>query len=159
MGRDGTPEGRRTSWTMRRAARRVKPGDGHPLKPFRWWQLLSRALLHLELVRADGGGVTYTVDVHYLQGMSADDSDGRADLYVDGRHRAASRLPAAFPVEGGTIEVVATTFGLRRCHYVTDAGTAHQLVPDPASAEGAGPGSTGRGRGSAAWSARARSSC
>jgi hypothetical protein len=51
-------------------------------------------------------------------------------------HHAESKLPAAFPVEGGTIEVEATDFGLRRCHYVTAAGVERQLVPDPASAEG-----------------------
>jgi len=93
-------------------------------------------LLYLPLTRSDGSEVTYAVDVRYLQGLTSDDGDGRADLYLDGRHHAASRLPAAFPVEGGTIEVVVTLFGLRRCHYVTDAGTEHQLVPDPASGEG-----------------------
>lgn len=133
MSQDGTSDGRRTSWAVRRAARRVRPGDGRPLKPFRWWQHLSRSLLYLTLVRPDGEQVTYAVEVRHMQG---DEGDGRAHLYVDGRQQATSKLPAAFPVEGGTIEVVKTSFGLRRCHYVGDDGSEHQLVPDPASAEG-----------------------
>ncbi|MFI9485544.1 hypothetical protein ACIG47_04060 [Promicromonospora sp. NPDC052451] len=133
MSEDGTSDGRGTSWTMRRAARRVRPGDGRPLQPFRWWQHLSRSLLYLTLARPDGGQVTYAVEVRHLQG---DDGEGRAHLYVDGRQQATSKLPAAFPVEGGTIEVVKTAFGLRRCHYVADDGSEYQLVPDPASAEG-----------------------
>ena len=46
-------------WRRRRAAGRVKSGDGHPLKPFRWWQQFSRALFYL---RADGRA-EYAVDV------------------------------------------------------------------------------------------------
>jgi hypothetical protein len=60
----------------------------------------------------------------------------RAQLYRDGRHQARSKLPAAFPVPGGILEVVTSSYGLRRCHYVADDGTGRQLVPDPASAEG-----------------------
>ncbi len=37
---------------------------------------------------------------------------------------------------GGTVEVVASGYGLKRCHYVTHDGAERQLVPDPASAEG-----------------------
>ncbi|NKY97978.1 hypothetical protein HGB44_09960 [Nocardiopsis dassonvillei subsp. albirubida] len=33
-------------WRRHRAAQRVKPGNGRPLKPFRWWQLTFRALAH-----------------------------------------------------------------------------------------------------------------
>jgi hypothetical protein len=117
----------------RRAARRVKPGDGRPLQTFRWWQVLSRSLFSLSLPGADGRPTVYAVDVR-----PAGDHDGRvrADLYVDGRHTASSRVPAAFPVEGGVIEVAASTFGLKRCHYVTPDGAERQLVPDSRSAAG-----------------------
>ncbi len=120
-------------WRRRRAAARVRPGDGHPLRPFRWWQLLSRSLFSLSLPGPDGGRILYAVDVR-----PAGDHDGRvlADLYRDGRHSATSRVPAAFPVEGGVIEVAASVFGLKRCHYVTPDGGEQQLVPDPASAAG-----------------------
>ncbi|WP_228004148.1 hypothetical protein [Amycolatopsis sp. YIM 10] len=118
----------------RRAARRVKSGDGHALQRFRWWQLLGRALFYLRLGDGDGGHTVYAVDVRH----NRTDSSGfaNADLYVDGRHHARSRFPAAFPVPGGTIEVKKSAFGLKRCHYVTADGTARQLSPDRVSAEG-----------------------
>jgi hypothetical protein len=121
---------------QRRAAQRVKPGNGRALKPFRWWQPFDRALFTLSLDGAAGGPVVYTVDVRSGQRLLSEDGKGKADLYLDGVHHAESKLPAAFPVEGGTIEVAATDFGLRRCHYVTAEGAERQLVPDRASAEG-----------------------
>lgn len=65
-------------------------------------------------------------------------SDGvvKAHLYLDGRHHAESKTPAAFPVEGGTVEVMVSMFGIKRCHYIAADGAEHQLVPDPKSAEG-----------------------
>lgn len=111
----------------------VKPGDGHALPPFRWWQLFSRSLFHLYLAGEGGARDTWSIDFR-----RGGDSDGelRARLYRDGAHRATSKLPAAFPVPGGTIEVAASGFGLKRCHYVTHDGAQWQLTPDPASAEG-----------------------
>jgi hypothetical protein len=122
-----------SDWKRRRAARRVKPGDGHALQRFRWWQLLSRALFHLSLTGADGEPEIWSVDVR-LWG----DSNGevRAELYRDGQHYARSKLPAAFSVPGGTVEVETSSYGLKRCHYVSDDGAVRQLLPDPASAEG-----------------------
>ncbi|WDZ88343.1 hypothetical protein [Nocardiopsis sp. HUAS JQ3] len=120
----------------RRAVRRVGPGNGRALKPFRWWQLTSRALFYLALGDADGRRTVYAVHVNHTQRFFSEDGKGRADLYLDGRHHAEARLPAVFPVRGGVIEVAATAFGLRRCHYVTDEGSEHQLVPDPRSGEG-----------------------
>ncbi|WP_375001549.1 hypothetical protein [Aeromicrobium sp. CTD01-1L150] len=122
-----------SDWNARRAARRVKPGDGHALKRYRWWQLLSRTLFHLRLPGGDGTQETWSVDVRL---WGDDDGEVRAHLYRDGRHHARSKLPATFPVSGGTVEVVASTFGLRRCHYVSSEGLERQLEPDPATAEG-----------------------
>ena len=121
------------SWKRNRAARRVKPGDGRRLQRYRWWQPFTRTLFHLRLPDNDGEQRTWSVDVR-LWG----DSDGevRAQLYRDGLQHAVSTLPAAFPVPGGTVEVATSTFGLRRCHFVTDTGRERQLRPDPASAEG-----------------------
>ncbi|TQL91138.1 hypothetical protein [Pseudonocardia kunmingensis] len=122
-------------WRRRRAAERVKPGDGRPLKRFRWWQMFSgRALLHLELTGDDGRQVRYSVDVRYW----GDKEDGvvRAQLYRAGRLHALSKVPAFFPVEGGTIEVATTDFGVRRCHHVGVDGAERQLTPDPRSGEG-----------------------
>jgi hypothetical protein len=116
-----------------RAARRVKPGDGHALQRYRWWQPFSRSLFHLQLVEDDGTLVTWSVDVRH---GGDDNGDVFAQLYRDGLNVARSKLPAAFPVPGGTIEVVSSAFGLRRCHFVTDDGMERQLAPDLASAEG-----------------------
>ncbi|GGV26278.1 hypothetical protein GCM10010277_07770 [Streptomyces longisporoflavus] len=118
----------------RRATRRVKPGDDRPLKRFRWWQMTFRALFYLRLTGDDGRRMVYAVDVRH----AGDKSTGvvEAHLYRDGRQHARSRLPAFFPVPGGTVQVRGSAFGLKRCHYVTTNGTEHQLTPDRDSAEG-----------------------
>ena len=118
----------------RRAMGRVKPGDGRALKRFRWWQLPFRALFYLRLPNDHGGRSVYAVDVRHAKS----DDNGRvsAQLYLDGRHHAESKLPAAFPVPGGVVEVRRSEFGLKRCHYVTDDGAEYPLVPDRDSAEG-----------------------
>ncbi|MDL5350917.1 hypothetical protein [Microbacterium sp. zg-YB36] len=108
-------------------------GGGHPLPRFRWWQSFARSLFHLRLVDPSGRLGTWSVDVRH-----GGDDDGIvwADLYRDGRHAGRSRLPGAFPVPGGRIEVETSGFGLRRAHYVAADGSERQLTPDPASAEG-----------------------
>ena len=125
-----------TKRSRRKAALRVKIGNGRPLKSFRWWQTLSRALFYLPLKSDDDRQVIFAVDVSYWQQFLGDDGKGKAHLYLDGKHHAESKLPAAFPVPGGTIEVASTIFGLKRCHYVTDEGVVRQLIPDENSAEG-----------------------
>ncbi|MFI7210718.1 hypothetical protein ACIBP4_03435 [Micromonospora maritima] len=121
-------------WRQRRAAKRITSGDGRPLKRFRWWQLPFRALFYLPLPQRDGRQMVYAIDIP--RRTDPEGGRARAHLYLDGRHHAESKLPAAFPVEGGTIEVANSAFGLKRCHYVTIAGRVHPLVPDPKSAEG-----------------------
>jgi len=112
----------------------VQPGDGHALPPYRWWQLLTRSLFHLHLTDPGGAPRTWSVDVRH--GGDDDDGEARADLYVDGLHHATAKLPVAFGVPDGTIEVAASGYGLRRIHHVRHDGSARQLVPDPASGEG-----------------------
>lgn len=46
----------------RRAARKVKPGDGHALERFRWWQPLSRSLFHLDIAGEDGQPRKWSVE-------------------------------------------------------------------------------------------------
>ncbi|MEU8635460.1 hypothetical protein AB0C38_25130 [Amycolatopsis sp. NPDC048633] len=123
-------------WNRRRAAKRVKPGTGRELKPFRWWQPFSRSLYSLAPRRDDGQQPKYVVDVHHRRRIFATDGKGTADLYLDGRHRAESKLPAVFPVPGGAIEVAESRFGLKRCHYVAAGGEERPLIPERTSAEG-----------------------
>jgi hypothetical protein len=119
----------------RRAAGRVRPGSGRVLQGFRWWQLPGRALFYLRLAHAGGGrDRVYAVDVRHWQNQGS--GGVKADLYCDGRHVAKSKLPAAFAVEGGTIEVAMSGAGIKRCHYIADGGGERQLSPDSASAEG-----------------------
>jgi hypothetical protein len=122
------------NWRQDRAIRRIKPGDGRPLKRFRWWQLLGRSLMYLNLKTSDGQEGVYAIDVRHAGNSTTGEVE--AALYLNGRHHAQSRTPAYFPVEGGTIEVKTSAFGLKRAHYVTDEGTERQLTPDPRSAEG-----------------------
>ncbi|SBT38856.1 hypothetical protein [Micromonospora auratinigra] len=121
-------------WRQRRAAKRITSGDGRALKRLRWWQLPFRALFYLTLPNGDGRQTEYAVDIP--RRIDSEGGKARAHLYLDGRHHAESKLPAAFPVEGGTIEMAISAFGLKRCHYVTTAGAQHRLIPDPRSAEG-----------------------
>ncbi|MGC5615620.1 hypothetical protein [Georgenia sp. Z1491] len=117
----------------RRAFRKIKAGDGSELQRFRWWQTFFRSLLHVRLGDAAGEWPIWSVDLRH-----GGDSNGEvwAVLYRDGQQHARSKLPAMFPVPGGTIEVVTSGFGLRRCHFVAHDGTERQLSPDPRSAEG-----------------------
>ena len=110
--------------------KKIRPGDGHALKPFRMWQGVTRSLFYAPLETPAGEPKTYAVNVNYF------DWDDKADLYLNGVHHAQADLPARFPVEGGTIEVAATTYGLKRMHFVDRTGKAWVLKPDPASAEG-----------------------
>lgn len=120
----------------RRAAQRIRSGNGRRLKRFRWWQPLSRALFYLPSTDDDGRPAVYAVDVPYWQQVMTEDGKGKAHLYLDGRHHAESELPAVFPVPGGVIEVEPTAFGLKRCHYVAADGAVRRLLPDERSAEG-----------------------
>ena len=122
----------------RRAAKRIRPGDGHALRAFRWWQLLTgRKLFFLHSSPHEQRASEYAVDV-YMSGKraAADGTIPLVHLYRDGRHEAVSRLPAAFPVDGGVIEVAVSERGLTRAHYVTHAGVERQLSPHPRSAIG-----------------------
>lgn len=117
----------------RKALNKVEQGDGHSLKRFRWWQPFSRALYHARFADAEGSVTTWSVSVA-MWGESS--GDQRARLYRDGIEVAHATLPAVFAVPGGTIEVNASGYGLKRMHFVGDDGRSQQLLPDPASAEG-----------------------
>ncbi|MFJ4037510.1 hypothetical protein ACIPVB_05450 [Microbacterium sp. NPDC090007] len=125
---------RRRSLRARLAERRARDGDGRPLAPFRWWQVLTRSQLSLEIPDAADTMRTYTVDVRHLG--DAGDGEVRARLFRDRALASVSRLPARFAVPGGHIEVATGTFGLKRCRFIPTDGAARQLTPHPRSAEG-----------------------
>jgi len=123
-------------WKRQRAVKRIRQGDGRPLEPFRWWNLITGRKLFFLYGTGRAGEVDYAVDV-YLSGKQSDaDGYGKAHLYRDGRHSAEARLPAVFPVEGGYIEMEASMVGLKRAHYVAIDGDEIQLTADPRSAVG-----------------------
>ncbi|MDO5504111.1 MAG: hypothetical protein Q4G67_13135 [Actinomycetia bacterium] len=115
----------------RRRAAKVSPGDGSTLKPMRAWEILYRTLFVLDA--REGRSHEYAVDVDLL------DVRERVHLFTDGVQSAVASAPAAFPVEGGTIEVELTMFGLRRVHFVPDA-PAGSGVAESAVARTAEPG-------------------
>ena len=121
-------------WRRRRAVRRIEPGDGRLVQRFRWWQLLGRSLFHLDIADAAGYSVKYTVDAR--QWKTDENGYMKVFLYRNGLQHAVSRAPAVFPVECGAIEVAASSFGLKRCHFVSNAGVERQMHPDAHSAEG-----------------------
>lgn len=114
-------------------AKRVHPGNGEPLKPYRWWQLLSRSVLFVRIAEP-WGPTLYAVDVR--PGGDKDDGEVRARLYRNGVQHSVSRVPARFPVGGGVIEVRTSAYGVRRAHYVRADGSETQLSPHPQSGEG-----------------------
>lgn len=118
---------------MRR--RRVTPGDGRALPPFRWWHLLrGRHLFFFTIDRADGSHGRYALDVR-TSGKEAGD-EGMAYVYLDERQCAKSALPAAIPIEGGVLEAAYGIAGLKRARYLAADGRSRALVPDPGSAVG-----------------------
>src|SRR5690625_2397707 len=117
-------------WKKKRAIQKIKPGDGQPLKQYRWWQMIYRSLFFIKIPDEDGIKNIYAVNINYF----SEDED--ADLYCNGKHDANSKLPAIFPVPGGVIEVATTTYGVKRMHYVKEDGREQQLFPHPHSAEG-----------------------
>lgn len=117
------------NWKRSRKIKKVKPGDGHALKEFKWWQIFTRSLFFIRLKEEDGTSSVYAVNVHYF------DEDEVVDLYRDEIHIARAKLPGIFPVPGGVIEVEATMYGLKRMHYVTEK-EEQMLSPYAKSLEG-----------------------
>lgn len=131
----------------RRRLSKVKDGDGSEIKPFRWWNLLTRSRFVIDLpdakrplhrrgeepatTRPDDEPATrrYALDVNYF------DDDEHVFLYRDGRQHAVSPTPAVFPVPGGVIDFAASMYGVKRVNYVPDQGEPVQLSPAPGTGE------------------------
>lgn len=113
-----------------REVAKIKSGDGHMLKPFRFWQMITRTLYHIKIENAEGHADKYSVDVEYYE------VGDEVKLYLNDKHIGTSSTPATFPVAGGYIEVQTTLYGLKRMHYVSDHGEDRLMEPDPRTAEG-----------------------
>ncbi|PYZ96374.1 hypothetical protein CR205_11655 [Alteribacter lacisalsi] len=112
-----------------RRFKKVREGDGHKLKPYRLWHVFTCSLFHFDFVDQNNVRTAYAVNSKYWL------DDPTADLYRNGSHIASSKLPAAFPVEGGVIEVEEGTYGINRMHFVTDQ-KIYPFYPDKRSVRG-----------------------
>ncbi len=118
------------SWNDRRLERRVKPGDGKPLKPFRWWQMTRRSLLSIALPVGGRGGLSATYTVEVKHGGDPESGVVRARLYRDGlceaesSSRPASRSPAGRSRSAGAKSACAAATSSR-----TTAGDAARPRP------------------------------
>ena len=113
-----------TDCRRRRRSRRVRPGDGSPLRAWRPWHALSRSVL-----ATHHAGHLWTVDVDFF------DWEDRVLLHRDGRCWAESTMPAAFPVPGAHIEVASSLWGLSRAHVVHEDGREELIRPLSGTAE------------------------
>lgn len=95
--------------------------DRRQLRPVRRRDALHRLLYAIEHPGPDGRPAEHTVEI--------DANDLRAVLYVDGQYRDASDLPASFPVQGGTLEVALSLYGVQRMHLVTEDAAEQRLTP------------------------------
>ncbi|WP_053070472.1 hypothetical protein [Alkalihalobacillus pseudalcaliphilus] len=107
----------------------MKEGDGHPLKPYRFWHIFSRSVFYLKLGNKDAESAEYAVEFNYWA------EDSTAELYLNGKHTASSKLPAAFPVQDGIVEASVGSYGISRIHYVKNKHS-YPLQPDKHSLRG-----------------------
>ncbi|MFD2630436.1 hypothetical protein [Oceanobacillus kapialis] len=111
--------------------KKVKAGDGHTLKEYRLWHIFTRSLFHIEITNNQKEKTNYAVNCKYFA------EEPMADLYREGKHVAYSKLPAAFPIENGVIEIDSGGYGINRIHYDTeDKGEVFSVYPDKRSIRG-----------------------
>lgn len=125
-----------------RHLRRARPGDGSPLKRFRWWQLATRTLFDLEPAADGSRPGHYTVDVRYLAAeleggkLPEGSKHAQVSLYRDEVQEHIANPPVAFAVPDGVIEVATSPYGLTRMHHVPEGGSPQTLRPHPRTLEG-----------------------
>lgn len=115
----------------RKKLKKVKAGDGHLLKPYRLWSIFTHSLFHINIRNQQSGTTTsYAIKSKYFT------EEPRVDLYRENRHVAYSKLPAAFPVENGVIEITHGSSGINGIHYVTATEDSFSVSPDKRSIRG-----------------------
>ncbi|GAQ16410.1 hypothetical protein OPHB3_0327 [Oceanobacillus picturae] len=110
--------------------KKVKEGDGHTLKEYRFWNIFTRSLFYIDITNDNNEKIIYAISCKYFA------EEPMADLYRDGRHIAYSKLPAAFPVENGVIEIDSGGYGINRIRYATEEDKTYSVYPDKHSIRG-----------------------
>ncbi|MDN8592871.1 hypothetical protein B2I21_18125 [Chryseobacterium mucoviscidosis] len=115
----------------RKKLKKVKAGDGHLLKKYRFWSIFTHSLFHIEITNHSSRNTTsYAIKSKYFA------EEPRVDLYRENKHIAYSKLPAAFPVENGVIEITNNSTGINGIHYVSASEDTFSLSPDRRSIRG-----------------------
>lgn len=114
-----------------RKIKKVKVGDGHFLKKYRVWNLFTHSLFYIEIKNDHDNQIT-----HYAIRSKYFAEEPMVDLYREGRHVAYSKLPAAFPVDNGVIEISNGSSGINRIQYITDIEENFRVYPDRRSLRG-----------------------
>ncbi|WP_239741098.1 TetR/AcrR family transcriptional regulator [Mammaliicoccus sp. M-M45] len=114
----------------RRLLNKVKEGDGHNLKPYRLWNIFTHSLFHITIINEKNGEVNYALKSKYFVG------EPRVDLYNNGKHVAYSKLPAAFKLENGILEVRSGGSGINRIKYISNQEENFSVKPDKKSIRG-----------------------
>ncbi len=110
-----------------RRLKKVRDAKGEPLKDIRFWEYFHRTVFHQKI---DVDLYTVDVDLYGKELMGPESA-----LYKNGVRIKESTVPSLYEVPGGFIEVETTNYGVKKIHYVTDAGEL-QMMPDKGSLEG-----------------------
>ncbi|NMO97940.1 hypothetical protein [Paenibacillus lemnae] len=114
-----------------RKMKKVKGGDGHLLKKYQIWNIVTHSLFHVEIrSAADGKTTKYAIKSRYFT------EEPMVDLYREGRHIAFSKLPAVLPIDQGVIEVTKSSSGINGIHFITDQEASFSVYPDKRSIRG-----------------------
>lgn len=110
--------------------KKVKEGNGHKLKEYRFWNIFTGSLFHLEVTNDKNEKINYAILCKYFV------EEPRADLYCNGTHIAYAKLPAIFPVKDGVIEIENGGYGINKIHYDSNNNETYSLYPDKRSVRG-----------------------
>ena len=114
-----------------RKMKKVKKGDGHLLKTYRLWNIFTHSLFHIQIKNDTTGEIeNYAIRSRYFV------EEPSVDLYREGRHVAFSKLPAAFPVDHGVIEITTSSSGINGIHYMSDLDDTFSIYPEKRSIRG-----------------------
>ncbi|WP_238544988.1 hypothetical protein [Geomicrobium sp. JCM 19039] len=110
--------------------KKVKKGDGHLLKKYQFWHIFTHSLFHIVIKNNENTKTMYAIKSSYFA------DEPKVDLYREGKHEAFSKLPAAFPIENGVLEISSGGYGINRIHYATEKDESFSVYPDRRSIRG-----------------------